>query len=100
MISYIHIIILSCGGAYVVQEALEVQITANSTRYHACAWVCFGYDNAFSLYRCYLRQVFVYIVVSPLLLLIAGSAFQSVDRGVRMLSFRFFLFCFCVALFF
>merc|ERR1712228_719659 len=75
----IDIIILSCGGAHIVEECLEVQISANGHDYKCiyccccdCAVLRFcnfcSYDNGFSLFKCHHKLLKIIIcLINPML---------------------------------
>jgi len=75
----IDIVILSCGGAHIVEECLEVQISANGDEYK-CIYCCWcdcavlrfcnscTFDNGFSLFKCHHKFLKVLIcLICPLL---------------------------------
>eukprot|EP00485_Elphidium_margaritaceum_P009289 CAMPEP_0202695248 /NCGR_PEP_ID=MMETSP1385-20130828/8889_1 /ASSEMBLY_ACC=CAM_ASM_000861 /TAXON_ID=933848 /ORGANISM="Elphidium margaritaceum" /LENGTH=873 /DNA_ID=CAMNT_0049351241 /DNA_START=361 /DNA_END=2982 /DNA_ORIENTATION=+ len=79
--SQIDIVILSCGGAHIIEECLEVQISADDNLYKCiyCCWcncACLQlcncntctHDNAYSLFKCHLALLKALMCVAcPLL---------------------------------
>ena len=114
---YVDIVILSCGGAHIVQESLEVQISAQDS-YYRCVYCCCcrrnhfsiccercceqfcdrffkanqiqccSFDNSYSLHRCHLALLKIILcVVSPLLLAAIGVITSFDEIGNPLVEF-------------
>ena len=78
----IDIVILSCGGSHIVEECLEVQISANGHEYK-CIYCCWcdcavlrfcnscTHDNGYSLFKCHHKFMKILIcLICPLLTIV------------------------------